>query len=205
MSPAATPFDIPTHDRSIPPLCPSTVCGVFLGMAVFLYRAPAQRSDTMPIVNHTTATNERLARALAHLRQAALLIEEAAPGIVEGLTPGAVAVLLQPLAAPDHQNAPSGSGSVRLPITDRATYCATGPTRPAISATRCRLGSWSGWPAAPIFLFFATCSWKTCGMSTTDPVRSCGRRSRCSGESWSPPEWKIWPRPSTAALLIITV
>ena len=78
----------------------------------------------MPIVNHTTATAERLVRALAHLRQAALLIEEAAPGIVEGLTPGAVAVLLQPLPTPDQQATPSGNGLVRFPITDRATYCA---------------------------------------------------------------------------------
>ena len=76
----------------------------------------------MPIVNYTTATAERLARALAHLRQATLLIEEIAPDIVEGLASGAVAVLLQPLVAPDHQAVPSGSGSVRLPITDRATY-----------------------------------------------------------------------------------
>jgi len=78
----------------------------------------------MPIVNHTTATTERLARAAAYLRQAILLLEEVAPGIVEGLTPGAVAALPQPLAAPGQQATPSRNGSVRLPIADRATYCA---------------------------------------------------------------------------------
>ena len=78
----------------------------------------------MPIVNYTTATAERLAQALAHLRQATLLIEEIAPDLVEGLAPRAVAVLLQPPVAPDHQATPSGNGSARLPITDRATYCA---------------------------------------------------------------------------------
>ena len=54
----------------------------------------------MPIINHTTATVERLARAAAYLRQAILLIEEVSPGIVEGLVPGAIAASKQPLPVP---------------------------------------------------------------------------------------------------------
>ncbi len=76
----------------------------------------------MPIFNHTTSTAERLARAAACLRQAILLIEEVAPGLVEGLVPGVVTAFPQSLAAPDRPGTPSGNGSTRPSIIDGATF-----------------------------------------------------------------------------------
>ena len=76
----------------------------------------------MPIFNHTTSTAERLARAAACLRQAILLIEEVAPGLVEGLVPGVVTAFPQSLVAPDRPGTPSGNSSTRPSIIDGATF-----------------------------------------------------------------------------------
>ena len=65
----------------------------------------------MSIIDHNTATMQRLARAAACLRQAILLIEEVGPGFVEGLTPGVVTAFPQYLAAPDRPGTASRSGS----------------------------------------------------------------------------------------------
>jgi hypothetical protein len=96
----------------------------------------SQRSHTMPVFNGTT-TAEQLARAAAHLRQAALLIEEAAPGIVSGLVPGIIAALPQSLASVPSVT-PSGKSSARHSIIDEATFsvrwanrtCYLGNTKP---------------------------------------------------------------------------
>ena len=72
----------------------------------------------MPMVNHSPTTVERLARAAACLRQAILLIEEVAPGIVEKATSGTISASIQPLVAP----APIRS-SGNPAITDRTTFC----------------------------------------------------------------------------------
>jgi len=76
----------------------------------------------MPIINRTTPTAERLARAAACLRQAILLIEEVAPGIVEGLASGVAAALPQSLLAPDRPATPSGNSATRPSIIDGATF-----------------------------------------------------------------------------------
>ena len=134
VSPAATPFDITSPDSPIPPLCSSTVCGVFW-VWLFLSIAPlAQRSDTMPIVNHTTVAAERLARALAHLRQAALLIEEVAPGIVQGLV-HKFGAAPPPAAASDQSVMPTGNGLTRSSIIDETTFSVRWADR------TCRLGN----------------------------------------------------------------
>jgi DNA-binding response OmpR family regulator len=106
---------------------------------LFLAIAPlAQRSDTMHIVNHPTATTERLARIAACLRQATLLIEEIAPDIVVGLAPGAAVASRQPLFATDRPEIRSGNGPARPLIIDEATFsvhwanrtCYLGNTKP---------------------------------------------------------------------------
>jgi DNA-binding response OmpR family regulator len=92
----------------------------------------------MPIVNHTATTTERLARAMAHLQQAMLLIEEAAPGIVEGLAAGAVVVSRPPPVVPDRPETRPGNGPARPSIIDEATFsvhwanrtCYLGNTKP---------------------------------------------------------------------------
>jgi hypothetical protein len=87
----------------------------------------------MPIANQTAAA-ERLAQAAAHLREAILLIEEVAPGVVEGLVHRII--VAPPLAAASGQSImPTGNGSPRPSIIDETTFSVRWADR------TCRLGN----------------------------------------------------------------
>lgn len=88
----------------------------------------------MPLPNYVAAT--RLTQAAAHLRQAILLIEEVAPGIVQGFVPEMIATRSQPATAASDQSAtPTGNGSTRPSIIDETTFSVRWADR------TCRLGN----------------------------------------------------------------
>ena len=88
----------------------------------------------MSLPNHIDST--RLAQAAAHLRQAILLIEEVAPGIVQEFVPEMIATRSQPTTAASGQSAvPTGNGSTRPSIIDETTFSVRWADR------TCRLGN----------------------------------------------------------------
>lgn len=86
----------------------------------------------MPIVNRTGDSVKLLAQAVALLEQAVKLIGEAAPGVLHDLGPGMSAH--RPVTA-GQPIPPSGNGSARSPITDRADFSVRWGNR------RCPLGN----------------------------------------------------------------
>ena len=115
------PFDVTNPDSSIP--FSSTVwASSFLGMAVALDRAPAQASDTMPIVNRTGDTAKLLAQAVILLNRAVELIKEAVPGVLDDLGPGLACISVQGSVEAGHPVPASGNGSARPLITDRGDF-----------------------------------------------------------------------------------
>ena len=90
----------------------------------------------MPVANRTTCPVDRLARAVEHLRQAILLIEEAAPGVLQGFAPGITIAPPQPVPAASSRSVrPQENGSVRPAIIDEATFSILWRDR------ACRLGN----------------------------------------------------------------
>jgi DNA-binding response OmpR family regulator len=87
----------------------------------------------MPLVNHISIA-ERLAQAAAHLREAILLIEEVAPGIVKGLVPE-ISPALPPAVVSSQSVMPAGIGSGRPSIIDETTFSVRWADR------TCRLGN----------------------------------------------------------------
>jgi len=78
----------------------------------------------MSALELTTSAADRVAQAVAHLRQAMLLIEPIVPGAFKDIDHGtAAALLLQPVIQ-TQPAAPSGNGTARPLVTDRTTFCA---------------------------------------------------------------------------------
>jgi len=130
----AMPFDVTNCNSSIP--SSSTVwASSSAGMAVVLDCAAAQAPDTMPIVKRTSDSAKLLAQAVALLEQAVKLIGEAAPGVLDALGPGPAGMSAHsPVRAGQHIP-PSGNGSTRPVITDRANFSVHWGKR------TCRLGN----------------------------------------------------------------
>ena len=83
--------------------------------------------------NHDSVT-ARLAQAAAHLRQAILLLEDLAPGIVKGLVPE-ISTALSPSATSGQSATPTANGSIRRSIIDENTFSVRWGDR------TCRLGN----------------------------------------------------------------
>lgn len=77
----------------------------------------------MPGADRTATNVERLSQAVACLHQAIRLIQEVASDISTAFDPGAATPLSRRPATPDGNGPPSGNGSARSAITDRATFC----------------------------------------------------------------------------------
>jgi DNA-binding response OmpR family regulator len=89
----------------------------------------------MPIVNHAGHSAKLLAQAVALLEQAVELIGEAAPSVLNDLGPRLGGMSVHGPARDGQPIRPSGNGSARNPITDRADFSVRWGNR------TCRLGN----------------------------------------------------------------
>ncbi len=89
----------------------------------------------MPTVDLITNDADRLAQAAVHILRAVQLIGQVAPGVLQGLDLGITATLSHRPFPQNPPVAPSGNGSVRPPVADRATYSACWANR------TCHLGN----------------------------------------------------------------
>ena len=112
----------------------------------------------MAIPDPPNGTVERLAQAAAHLKQAMLLIEEVAPGVLGDLStmsPPGFPVRRSPLTS---LRCRQGMAPLRPPIADRTTFTANWGNRTCLLGETKAFMLWSDWPAVPTTSFPAKCS-----------------------------------------------